>query len=100
MLYFYTLLRQPNGYDLFGTEQFSNRKDAEVYKHEKGLLDNVTKNSGEFEGELKNFKNIYMKKKSIYIRIKTDVPSKLIAALHYRESGPIYYCDAGICRSV
>jgi lysozyme family protein len=65
-------------------------QNSKLYKHEADLIAQINSvDSKKFSWDIKNFKNIYEKNKSIYeeISTKNGIPSELIAALHYRESG-------------
>ena len=73
--------------------QIKNTKpDDEMYKYMKDLLDNVIKISEDFDKEINEFKEAYIKNKSTYedLAEKTGVPPELIAIIHYREGTTDY----------
>lgn len=61
-----------------------------VYKHEADSISQIISlDTTRFSHDISNFKEIYESNEAIYKEIarRTGIPSELIAAIHYRESG-------------
>ncbi len=81
------LIDKEQGKDYINQELYNS---SQLYKHEADLISQINiVYTDTFSWDIDNFKRIYSENKDKYeaISAETDMPPKLIAAIHYRESG-------------